>query len=125
MKRSTSASSAGAHDRVVERGVDLRERVREPVEVGDPADDRGEVDHVRAALRGPPRLRELAQVAGVDLAPLAHPLWRGPLVGDPHLVGGVGEQPANDRRADRAGASCDQYPAHVSRGVLLGDRPRG
>ena len=45
-----------ADDGVVERVVDLGERVGQPVEVGDPADDRGEVDHVGAALRGRARL---------------------------------------------------------------------
>ena len=39
----------GAHDRVVERVVDLGQRVGELVEVGDAADDRRQVDDVRAA----------------------------------------------------------------------------
>ena len=61
------------------------------------------------------RLLELAQVAGVDLAALAHPLRRGALVGDAHLVGGVGQQPPHDRGADRAGAAGDQHAAHARR----------
>ena len=55
---------------------------------------------------------ELAQVAGVHLAALAHPLRRVALVGDAHLVGGVGEQAPDDRGADRAGAAGDEHPAH-------------
>ena len=50
------------------------------MEVGDPADDRREVDHVAAAARRVQRLAELAQVAGVHLARFAHPLRRGALV---------------------------------------------
>ena len=67
-------------DGVVEAVVDLGERVRELVEVADAADDRGEVDHERAAVHRRARLLQLAQVAGVHLAALAHPLRRRALV---------------------------------------------
>ena len=56
--------------------------------------------------------REVAQVAGVDLAALAHPLRRLTLVGYPHLVVGVAQQALDDRGADRAGAAGDEDPAH-------------
>src|SRR3954449_3378724 len=103
----------GADDAVVEGPVDLGQRVRELVEVRDPADDRGEVDDVRAALGRRPRLVQLAQVARVDLAALAHPLRRQPLVGDADLPGGVAQQAADDGRADRAGAAGDEHPPHA------------
>ncbi len=77
---------------------------------------------MRAARRRRARLLELAQVAGVDLAALAHPLRRRALVGDAHLVGGVGEQPPDDRGADRAGAAGDQHAAHAR--VRRGPRAR-
>ncbi len=64
---------------------------------------------------------ELAQVAGVHLAALAHPLRRGALVGDAHLVGGVGEQAPDDRGADRAGAAGDEHAAHP-RGLGVGQQ---
>ena len=67
-------------DAVVEAGVHLEQRVRQPVEVGDAADDRGQVDHVRAARHGLARLGGLAQVAGVDLAGVASSR-RGPDAG--------------------------------------------
>ena len=51
-----------------------------------------------------------AQVAGVDLAALAHPLRRGPLVGDPHLPRRIAKQAPDDRGADRAGAARDEHP---------------
>ena len=97
----------GADDGVVERVVDLRQRVGELVEVGDPTHDRREVDHVRAPLRGGARLLVVAQVARVHLAALAHPLRREALVGDPHLEVRIGEQAPDHRGADRAGAACD------------------
>ena len=79
---------------------------------------------MRAALRSPraPPLGH-AQVAGVHLAALAHPLRRRPLVGDAHLIRRVGEQPFDDGGADRAGAAGDQHPAHRAgseRGQLRG-----
>ena len=46
-----------AEDGVVERVVGLRQRERELVEVRDPADDRGQVDDVRAAADRASRLR--------------------------------------------------------------------
>jgi len=49
-------------------------------------EDRGEVDHVRAAVRRPPRLVDVAQVTDMDLAALAHPLRRLALVADAVLV---------------------------------------
>ena len=112
MKRSTSSLQRGAEDAVVERVVDLGQRVRELVEVRDPADDRGEVDHVRAAGDRRARLVELAQVAGVHLAALAHPGRRRALVGDAHLPVGIAQQPAHDGGADRAGASGDEDAVH-------------
>ncbi len=54
--------------------------MRELVEVADPTDDRRQVDHQRAALHRSACLLQLAQVAGVHLAALAHPLRRGALV---------------------------------------------
>ena len=54
----------------------------------------------------------LAQVAGVHLAAFAHPLGGGALVGDAHLVGGVGQQVPHDGGADRAGPAGDEDPAH-------------
>ena len=47
--RSTRSSSAAVEDAVVEARVHLEQRERVAVEVADAADDRGEVDHVRAA----------------------------------------------------------------------------
>ena len=102
----------GPEDRVIERVVDLGERVRELVEVGDAADDRRQVDDVRAAAHRPAGLVERAQVARVDLAALAHPVGRRALVGHAHLEVRVAQQAAHDRRADRAGAPGDQDPAH-------------
>ena len=58
------------------------------------------------------RLGEVAQVARVDLAALAHPVRRRALVGDAHLPVGVAQQPAHDRGADRAGAAGDEDAAH-------------
>ena len=103
-------------DRVVERVVDLGEGVGQLVEVGDPAHDRGQVDHLRAACHRLSRLIEVAQVARVDLAALAHPLGRGPLVGHAHLEPGVSQQTAHDRRSDGAGAAGDEHPAHAGAG---------
>ena len=57
-------------------------------------------------------LGRVAQVGGVDLAPLAHPQRRPPVVGDPDLPLAVGEQPPDDGRADRPGAAGDQHAAH-------------
>ena len=67
-----------------------------------------------AALHRLARLDEVAQVAGVDLAALAHPLRRLALVGDADLVVGVAQQAADDRRADRAGAAGDEDAVHVT-----------
>ena len=71
------------------------------------------------------RLVELAQVAGVDLAALAHPLRRRALVGDADLPVGIAQQPPHDGRADRAGASGDEDAVH-RRSRLAGSarRPR-
>jgi hypothetical protein len=55
------------------------------VEVADPADDRREVDDVRAALRRLGRHADVAQVALDDLAGLAHPARRVALVADADL----------------------------------------
>ena len=59
---------------------------------------------------------EVAQVAGVDLAALAHPLRRRALVGDADLPVGIAQQPAHDGRADRAGASGDEDAVHAGAG---------
>ena len=83
------------------------------MEVGDAARDRREVDHVAAARDRRARLLGQTQVAGVHLAALAHPLRHRPLVGDAHLVGGVGEQVPGDGGADHAGAAGDENPAHA------------
>ena len=100
-------------DGVVERVVDLRQRERELVEVRDPADDRGQMDHVRAAVDRAPRLRDVAQVADVDLAALAHPVGRRPLVGHADLPVRIAQQPPDDGGADRAGAAGDEHAPHV------------
>jgi hypothetical protein len=95
--------------------VDLAGELGEPVGRGwhrDPADDRGQVDDVRAAAHRLARLLELAQVALVDLAALAHPHRRLALIGDADLELGVTQQPPHDRGADRAGAAGDEHPAH-------------
>src|SRR5215210_2100474 len=55
---------------------------------------------------------EAAQIAGVDLAALAHPLRRRALVGDADLPVGVGDQAAHDSGADRAGAAGDEDAVH-------------
>jgi hypothetical protein len=82
------------------------------VEVGDPADDRRKMDDVAAAARRLARLVELAQVARVHLAALAHPVRRRTLIADAHLPVGIAQQPAHDRRADRAGAAGDEHARH-------------
>ena len=105
----------GAEDGVVEAVVHLEQRVRELVEVGDPAHDRRQVDHVRAAGAGRPRLGHVEQVARVHLAGLAHPAGRLALVGHAHLPAGIAHQPAHHRGADRAGAAGHQHAAHWAR----------
>src|SRR4051794_9550065 len=100
-------------DRVVERVVDLEQRVREVVEVADAADDRREVDDVVAARPRSARLLERPEIAGVHLARLAHPLRRLALVGDAHLEVRVTDQPAHHRGADGARAAGDENPLHV------------
>jgi hypothetical protein len=82
------------------------------VEVADPADDRRQVDDVRAALDGPARLVEHPQVAAMDLAALAHPPRGLALVGDADLVGRVAQEPADDRGADGAGTAGDEDTLH-------------
>ena len=66
-----------------------------------------------AAVDRPARLVDVAQVAGVDFGPLAHPVRRLALVRDADLPVGIAQQPAHDRRADRAGAARDEHAAHV------------
>ena len=68
-----------------------------------------------AAARGGPRLVELAQVARVHLAALAHPARRLALVGHADLEAGVGEQAADDGGADGAGTARDEDAGHVGR----------
>ncbi len=102
----------GVDDRARERVVDFGQGERELVEVGDTADDRRQMDHVRAAAQAPRARREVAQVTQVELAALAHPLRRLAMVGDPNLPVGVAQQAADDRRADRAGAAGDEHPSH-------------
>ncbi len=63
----------------------------------------------RAAARAS---ASIAQVAGVDLAGLAHPAGRLALVGHAHLAVGVAHQPAHHGGADRAGAAGDEHAAH-------------
>ena len=70
---------------------------------------------MRAAAHGVARVGELAQVARVDLAALAHPVRRGPLVGDLDLEGRVAQQPADHGLADRAGAAGDENAVHEER----------
>ncbi len=50
----------------------------------------------------------------VDLAALAHPVRRRPLVGDADLEVRVAQQAPHDRRADRPGAARDEDAAHVA-----------
>ena len=71
-----------------------------------------------AAVDRPARLVDVAQVAGVDLAALAHPAGRLALVGDADLPVGVAEQAPHDRGADRAGAARDEHAAHVRRAAI-------
>ena len=113
MKPLDAVVERGADHGVVERVVDLGERVGKLVEVRDAADDRGEVDDVRAAADRLARLGEVAQVAAVDLAALAHPLRGLALVGDADLERGIAEQAAHDGRADRAGAAGDEDAVHA------------
>src|SRR5205085_2446032 len=96
---------------VVQAVVDLGQREGQLVEVGDPADDGRQVDDVRAAGHRYGGLLERAQVAGVDLAALADPLGRLALVADADLEGGVAQQSAHHRRADRPGAAGDEDAA--------------
>ena len=65
---------------VVEGVVHLEQRVRKPVEVGDAADDRREVDHVRAVRHRGTRRVELAQVAA-GAARTSRPSKREPRAG--------------------------------------------
>ena len=102
----------GLEDRVVEAAVDLGERERELVEVRDPADDRGQVDDVRAAGHRHMSLFQPAQVAGVDLARLAHPVGRRSLIRYADLPVGIAHEPAHDCGADRAGATGYENPVH-------------
>ena len=69
---------------------------------------------MRAALRRRQRLLVDAQVAGVDLAALAHPLRRLALVGHPHLERRIAQQAPDDRGADRAGAAGHQDPLRTA-----------
>ena len=100
-------------DRVVEAVVHLEQRVREPVEVRDAADDRREVDHVRAARHR--RARAWRGRAGRRGAPRSsRTSSRAPrrwsetrTVQSPSR-----EQPPHHGRADRAGAACHEDAAH-------------
>ena len=67
---------------------------------------------MRAAAHRLARLAEHPQVAGVDLAALAHPVGRDALVGDADLEGRIAEQPTDDGLADRAGAAGDENAIH-------------
>ena len=67
----------------------------------------------------------VAQVAGVDLAALAHPVGRGAVVGDADLEVRVAQQPPDDGGADRAGAARDQNAGHQWRGVRCCTGGRG
>ena len=102
----------GPEDGVVERVVDLGERVRELVEVRDPADDRRQVDDVRAPAGRLAGLGQQPQIAAVHLAALAHPAGRVALVGDADLEVGVAQQAPHDGRADGAGAAGDEDTVH-------------
>jgi hypothetical protein len=103
----------GAEDGVVEAVVHLGQRVRQLVEVADAADDRREVDDVRAALDRLARDAELAQVAAVDLAALAHPLRRLALVAHADVPLRIAQQAPHDRGADRACPTGDEDPTHA------------
>ena len=112
MKRSMSWSIAAWTIVAGERVVDLEQRERELVEVRDPADDRGQVDHVAAAVERALSDLELAQIAFEHLAALRHPVRRRPVVGDADLEARVAQQAADDGRADRPGPAGDQHPGH-------------
>ena len=101
-------------DRVVEAVVHLEQRVRELVEVGDPADDRRQVDHVRAAADARARASSRSRRSPVWTSQrLAHPRGRLALVGHAHLPApGRRSSRAHDGRADRAGAAGDEHAAH-------------
>ena len=68
---------------------------------------------MRAALDAVARVAQVAQVGGVDLAPLAHPLRRLALVGHADLEARVAQQPPHDGGADRAGAPGDEDAVHA------------
>jgi hypothetical protein len=87
------------------------------VKIADSADDRRQVDDVRAVVDRLPRLDDVAQVARVDLARLAHPLGRLALVGHANLPLRVGDQAAHDGAADRPGAACYEDSRHASTGT--------
>jgi hypothetical protein len=82
------------------------------VEVRDPADDRGTVDHVRRALESGARLRCLAQIPGVDLGALADPIGCLALVADAHLEVRIAHQPAHNRLSDHPGAAGHEHATH-------------
>ena len=99
-------------DRPGERVVDLGQRERELVEVGDPADDRRQVDHVRAAVKRSASEVQLAQITSLDLAALAHPARRDAVIRDSDLEFRIGQQAPHDGRADRAGAARHEHARH-------------
>ncbi len=69
-----------------------------------------------AARRRLAGLVELAQIAGVDLAGLAHPLRRLAEVRDAHREVRLAQQAPDYRGADRAGSARDEDSrAHPSR----------
>ena len=75
----------GAEDRVVERVVDLGQRVGSLWKFAMPPTIAARW-MTWCSPRSRARLVEVAQVARVDLAPLAHPVRRRALVGDAHLA---------------------------------------
>ena len=112
-------ASAAPITLVVERAVDLGQRVGQAVEVRDAADDRRAVDHVRARRRRRRARSRLAQVAGVDLG--------RPRGSSPAPRAGRRRAPrspgrASSRRtiacADHAGAAGDEDAAHARSGAV-------
>ncbi len=55
---------------------------------------------------------QVAQVAGMKLAALAHPVGRRAMVADADLPVLITQQPPDDRGADRSGAARHEHPAH-------------
>ena len=71
-----------------------------------------DVDGMRAAGERLLGLAGRREIPGVDLAALAQPLRQRTVVARPQLPFGVAEDPAGDRRAERARPVGDEDPVH-------------